>query len=1061
MNPQTQLQVRLFDVEHEDGATDLGYLQIRFWCHDRNSLAVLLRIEDYPATFYVALPLHLDGLPHIWNTDDCLKIHGYVSWLSGQRGQMPPLPYGNHFSYSKFLYYYGPPKPVMLFAFKTKKSMWEAKRMLSKPINVRNLGREIKLEVLETEIDVSHKLMVKANLKYAGWLECVGTEVVGHEKISSSRGEYIVKWSTLKPTKESICFNWYTYPTFLSFDIETFSDTPGQDPHSWNINHVCSMISCTFFKPMGKRIRYGIILGYCHSLPKGRFDDCEIIRISEEVEYLSVFDKLFKKHDPDIITGWNILKYDLMYLKYRFQIHNAVWPCLGRLLGKGSAITSDEWESKAFGYSNNYMLYAPGRITIDLFEQVRRNMKLESYRLGYVSKKILANEDTKDDVTPEQMYAAYGRMIASMKKCSMHVDMNFITDLTSSGQLEQATSYLQEAHTRMSLAQSGKYKPVGDSECSVTSADGTDILNIPNDCADSFDEITRIMAYCIQDSELVANILETIHLWPGHVEAASINDVTIKDLLLRGQQIRGEHALYRECASSQIIMNKVVQPNIKFSGGSVQKPVPGFADRVLSFDFQGLYPSILIGHNLCYTTLIHPSQYDSVNEDEVETIVINDTDCPAVDSDSDTSEDDDDVESVKGPKPKPLGEKLVIKFMRKPEGVLPKILRRLCESRAETRKALKSEKDPMMKIVLDNRQLQLKISANSIYGFTGTGANGKRPCMEVAVATTAYGRKMIQQVIDIITLGYDGPQTERCSDMIYEVLKAGFAGTLIYGDTDSCMISFKDLSLEECFKYGKRISDAISCIFPMPITLEFEGIRAMLCVKKKMYAYFNYLEKTCEYELEPNGVVPKLVTKGLLSARRDSSAWSKTFYNEILRATMLRAPLRDVLNYINDMFEYMCFGNVSHTELYVTRQLGYSYNDENYFLAVFSKKLRKCGKEPVPGDRIKYLVVANGEKLLGNKLELYDDWCTSNADDKLPIDYMYYMNLLSKHIDNIVSNGYKEELKDYNGMSSRRTSRCHNVTLETPAKMVCLTLALKGNVDMIRDYMASGDAVFD
>ena len=45
---------------------------------------------------------------------------------------------------------------------------------------------------------------------------------------------------------------------------------------------------------------------------------------------------------------------------------------------------------------------------------------------------------------------------------------------------------------------------------------------------------------------------------------------------------------------------------------------------------------------------------------------------------------------------------------------------------------LKRETDPFKKKVLDGRQLALKLSANSVYGFTGASVIGKLPCIEVS-----------------------------------------------------------------------------------------------------------------------------------------------------------------------------------------------------------------------------------------------------------------------------------------------------------------------------------------
>ena len=50
---------------------------------------------------------------------------------------------------------------------------------------------------------------------------------------------------------------------------------------------------------------------------------------------------------------------------------------------------------------------------------------------------------------------------------------------------------------------------------------------------------------------------------------------------------------------------------------------------------------------------------------------------------------------------------------------------------------LKKETDPFKKQVLDGRQLALKISANSVYGFTGAQV-GKLPCLEISQVSTLF-----------------------------------------------------------------------------------------------------------------------------------------------------------------------------------------------------------------------------------------------------------------------------------------------------------------------------------
>ena len=70
-----------------------------------------------------------------------------------------------------------------------------------------------------------------------------------------------------------------------------------------------------------------------------------------------------------------------------------------------------------------------------------------------------------------------------------------------------------------------------------------------------------------------------------------------------------------------------------------------------------------------------------------------------------------------------------------------------CRAKAE----LKKETDPFKKQVLDGRQLALKISANSVYGFTGAQV-GKLPCLEISQSVTG---KQISSIFPIpLTLKY-------------------------------------------------------------------------------------------------------------------------------------------------------------------------------------------------------------------------------------------------------------------------------------------------------------------
>lgn len=51
----------------------------------------------------------------------------------------------------------------------------------------------------------------------------------------------------------------------------------------------------------------------------------------------------------------------------------------------------------------------------------------------------------------------------------------------------------------------------------------------------------------------------------------------------------------------------------QFEGATVIEPIRGYYSQpIVTLDFNSLYPSIMIAHNLCYTTLIKPNARDKL-----------------------------------------------------------------------------------------------------------------------------------------------------------------------------------------------------------------------------------------------------------------------------------------------------------------------------------------------------------------------------------------------------------------------------------------------------------------
>ena len=78
------------------------------------------------------------------------------------------------------------------------------------------------------------------------------------------------------------------------------------------------------------------------------------------------------------------------------------------------------------------------------------------------------------------------------------------------------------------------------------------------------------------------------------------------------------------------------------------------------------------------------------------------------------------------------------------QGILPQILEELLAARKKAKQDMARATDEATKNVQNGRQLAIKISANSVYGFTGATV-GQLPCLPISSSVTAFGRQMIEQ----------------------------------------------------------------------------------------------------------------------------------------------------------------------------------------------------------------------------------------------------------------------------------------------------------------------------
>jgi DNA polymerase elongation subunit (family B) len=549
--------------------------------------------------------------------------------------------------------------PMLQLCFSSLKSMEACARLLSRPLKTDDWGF-IQCHVWENSISIVRKLLTVRDVRYSQWFRVTGAQVEPEMRISSLEREYIAEWDSMVAVPPDECAGWMTQPGVLAFDIECYSNNHRAMPDKYNALHVAYMISCIYqrHKDPSTRRRFGIIIGDCNHIPPDKFENCEIIKVESEYAMIEAFADVIRRTDPEIVTGYNILGFDYPYLDHRVKRWLKEWPEMGRISGEKSHMTSKNWKSGAYGYQSINILQMEGRISIDLLPIVKRDFKLDKYDLNFVCKKFIGK--SKHDVSAPEMFLIY----------------------------EDMRNTLQ---TIVALHQRAKDKP----ELQDDPQFRRDFAQAERDFATAKAETTRVMEYCIQDSELVIELLEKMNIWIGLTELSNIVGTTIVELFTRGQQIRCISQLYDLAARKGFVLDRRDVKGCKFSGGFVYEPIPGLYDNIICLDFASLYPSIMQAFNISYETFVPEDLMD----------VVPDEDCHVIEFDQEEEvggddEDEDEDEflqeiNVSKQKKKPVivTKHYKYKFFKGFEGLLPCLVRTLVAERRAVNRQVAIMKD--------------------------------------------------------------------------------------------------------------------------------------------------------------------------------------------------------------------------------------------------------------------------------------------------------------------------------------------------------------------------------
>ena len=496
--------------------------------------------------------------------------------------------------------------------------------------------------------------------------------------------------------------------------------------------------------------------------------------------------------------------------------------------------------------------------------------------------------------------------------------------------------------------------------------------------------------YCRNDSHLAMEMMMRYRLLDKHIALARISGSLLQDILDSGQSAMIENILLGEYRANERVMPS--RPNEKLSsrrkrmgeklkGGEVLEPEHGLLENIVILDYRSLYPSIMMAHNLCYTTEIK------------------------------VDEPDDTVDVITTPS----GARFVSRNVQR--GIVPQVLERLLEQRVEIKKRMESTAGAEELHVLDATQLALKILLNSFYGYSGY-ARARLHSLNLANSVTSYGRenilhtkKLIEEELESCSYSVrttSSVQPEEITPRIENGGKRVFF-EVVYGDTDSVFVRLNtndddfllprpasleetrisNIGLDEAGRIGEDIARVVTSSLEEPMELVFEAFaRRAIFLAKKRYAIW-------VFEKSGGGWDDSIKVKGMETVRRDWCELASGTLERVLELVLKKGNIEEAVEHVRGVVKDIRRLMVEHDpeitgKLVITRR--YTKKAENYHnkqphITVVGKIKKRGGKVPEIGDRVPFIITA-GSGLLVERAEDAEYVMAHNV----PVDTDYYIH---------------------------------------------------------------------
>lgn len=421
------------DFEKDDSDSDMLQYEIYISGVDKIGHSVSVRVLGFTPYFYVQVP-------NLWTNRDAEMFFKYIKgrlWNDAyglvdfdlvKRKKIYPYLAGKQFKFVRLAFSTDK-------AFNKCKWIFTKKNQMQKPILVPGMDVErhgknvLKLdsgqtvpfyEAFETNIKHLNRFCHILGIETTGWLKV--TDFEESMESTSTQINLTVHWKKIKhdPDTKTIA------PlTIFSWDIECRPENTEEFPNPEVRGDIIKQISVVLVK-YGTSTKQSFIftsspcsaIKLCNCCGKAansysqvscenegckqkssftEWSDAVVVESDGEKKLLQKFCDFIGMVDPDILTGFNTWGFDDIYFwKRATVIHDIDISKLSRINNINAKLIKKELSSSAYGNNEFNYLFCPGRETFDMLVAIRREHKLESTSLNFVSKHFL--KETKLDL---------------------------------------------------------------------------------------------------------------------------------------------------------------------------------------------------------------------------------------------------------------------------------------------------------------------------------------------------------------------------------------------------------------------------------------------------------------------------------------------------------------------------------------------------------------------------------------------------------------------------------------------------------------------------------------